>query len=112
MQTAEINAKNMVHFLLSFIIMAFNVFFRIKRNGRPVSNGILVYEKTIPAQSGRLLRPDPLDDDGEAQTEWHSDWSNESVDVYCHTDGKNRGKPAFVARVTLKSGAEFDLSVR
>lgn len=93
--------------------MGFNVGFKIKhRNGTVVSNGILVYETTLDKQRGRSLSPDYLNQKGEADTTWHSDWLNETIDVYCHTDGKNQGRPAFVGRVTLKAKAYYDLSVR
>ncbi len=92
--------------------MAFNVYFRIKRKGVAVSGGILVYEITTDAQRSRRLNPDNLDQDGWAKTDWHSDWSGESIEVYCHTDGINRGTPAYVGRVTLKPGARYELSTR
>ncbi len=92
--------------------MGFKVAFKIKRNRVAVSGGILVYETTTAAQRGRSIRPDFLDQDGRVNTEWHSDWANEEIEVYCHTDGINRGKPAYVGRVTLKAGAYYELSTR
>lgn len=90
--------------------MAFNVYFEIKRRGTPVSNGILVYKTTTDAQRSRRLDADNLDQNGRTTTNWHSDWANEAIEVYCHTDGINRGTPAYVGRVTLKSGARYELS--
>ena len=92
--------------------MAFNVFFEIKKNGRPVSGGVLVYEVTIAAQRSRRLDADELDQNGCAKTSWHSDWAGEAIEVYCHTDGIVRGTPAYVGRITLKSGARYLLSAR
>lgn len=92
--------------------MAFNVFFEIRKNGRPVSGGVLVYERTIAAQRNRRLDTDSLDERGYARTDWHSDWSGEDVEVYCHTDGIVRGKPAYVGCVTLRAGARYALSAR
>lgn len=90
----------------------FYVEFKIKRNGSAVSGGILVYETTKSTQPSRLLSPDTLDRDGYARTSWDSDtWRNEDIDVYCHTDGVNRGKPAYVGRVTLMPH-RYELSVR
>ena len=92
--------------------MAFNVYFEIKKNGKAVSGGVLVYETTTTAQRSRPLDADELDRDGCAKTDWHSDWAGEAIEVYCHTDGIVRGTPAYVGRVTLKSGARYMLSAR
>ena len=92
--------------------MAFNVFFEIYRKGAAVAGGILVYETTTDAQRSRRLNPDNLDEKGRTTTDWHSDWKNEAIEVYCHTDGINRGTPAYVGRVILKPGARYELSIR
>ncbi len=92
--------------------MGFKVTFKIKRNGSAVSGGILVYETTTAAQRGRQLYSDLLDQYGRVDTDWHSDWSGEAIEVYCHTDGKNRGTPAYAGRIILKSGAYYELSTR
>jgi hypothetical protein len=92
--------------------MAFEVFFEIKRNGSPVSGGVLVYEVTSPTQKGRRLESDVLDRNGQARTEWHSDWSGEDIQVYCHTDGIERGTPAYAGRVTLRPRTRHILSTR
>lgn len=91
--------------------MGFTVTFEVKRNGRAVPGGILVYETTTYSQRSRSLTPDTLNEKGIVDTNWHSDWRNEEVEVYCHTDGINRGKPAYVGCVTLKSGAYYKFSV-
>lgn len=92
--------------------MSFKVEFEIYRGGRVVPNGILVYETTTEAQRKRSLSNDVLDSYGRANTFWHSDWSGESIEVYCHTDGQNRGRPAYVGRVVLRSGAFYKLTAR
>lgn len=92
--------------------MAFNVYFEITKKGSPVSGGILVYETTTDAQRSRRLSADDLDQNGMVKTDWHSDWANEDIEVFCHTDGINRGTPAYVGRVTLRSGARYKLSTR
>jgi hypothetical protein len=92
--------------------VAFNVFFEIKRKGVAVSGGILVYETTTDTQRSRRLYSDTLDQYGMVNTNWHSDWAGEAIEVYCHTDGINKGTPAYVGRVILKSGARYELSTR
>lgn len=92
--------------------MAFSVYFKIERYGSSVSNGILVYEPITSAQRNRPLWPDQLDRNGRAETEWHNDWKGEEIDVYCHTDGINAGVPAFVARIKLTPGENYNLSIR
>lgn len=92
--------------------MAFNVYFQIKENGSPVSGGVLVYERTTKNQHGRRLDHDTLDENGCAKTNWHSDWANEDIEVFCHTDGIIRGEPAKVGRVKLEPGARYSLSTR
>ncbi len=92
--------------------MAFNVYFEIRKKGVAVSGGILVYETTTDVQRSRRLDSDKLDHYGKCRTDWHSDWSGEAIEVYCHTDGINRGTPAYVGRVILKPGAHYELSTR
>lgn len=90
----------------------FYVEFKIKRNGSAVSGGILVYETTKEAQRRRRLSPDDLNGNGYVKTNWDNAWRDEEIEVYCHTDGINRGTPAYVGRVTLRSGAYYELAVR
>jgi hypothetical protein len=92
--------------------VAFNVYFEIYRKGVAVSEGILVYETTTDAQRSRRLSRDTLDKDGKVRTDWHSDWKNEAIEVYCHTDGINKGTPAYVGRVILKPGELYKLSTK
>lgn len=89
--------------------MSFNVTFKIlwSRSGSPIEGGILVYK--CNNLNGRTLSPDKLDHNGMAKTTWHDSWSGDSVEVYCHTDGINSGKPKYIETVTLKRGASFVL---
>lgn len=88
--------------------MSFNVEFIVSRNSSRVKNGLLIYK---PINFSRDTTPDQLNENGWARTVWHDDWIGKVVDVYCHTDGINSGTPAYVDRITLRSGTELKLKI-
>ena len=84
--------------------------FKIKRNGNSIPNGLLVYEITNRNQNSNDLYSDRLNGSGEASTSWTENWLNQTIEVHCHTDGINKGKPAFCGTVLLRPNEYYVLS--
>lgn len=90
--------------------MTFTCSFTVTLDNYPVSNGILVYQTNLPYEVHKKISEDYLDSSGYVKVEWGDALKNETIEVFCHTDGRKSGIPAYVHTLTLVPGRHYNLT--